>query len=77
MNFWPNVSRNRVKALLDFLHSEFARSPLSLQQTPFSRSLRSTICDSGHPHLMRTLKITNGGQKRAKKTEFGGEREGR
>jgi len=56
------------------LYSAFARSPLSLPQSLFSRSLRSTICNLGHPHPMRTLRITNGGHERAKKTEFGGER---
>jgi len=32
----------------------------SLPQSLFSRSLRSTICNPGHPHPMRTLRITNG-----------------
>jgi len=51
-------------------------SPLSLPQSPFSRSLRSNICNLGHPHPMRTLRITNGGPERAKKQSLG-EREGR
>ena len=56
--------------------SVFARSPLSLPQTPCSRSLRSTICNPRHPHPMRTLRITNGGPERVKKkTEFGAKRE--
>ena len=54
-------------------NSVFARSPLSLPQSLFSRSLRSTICNPGHPHPMRTPRITNGGPERAKK-HFGGER---
>jgi len=41
--------------------------PLSLPQSTFSRSLRSTICNPGHPHPMRTLWITSGGPERAKK----------
>jgi len=49
---------------------------LSLSQSLFSRSLRSTICNSGHPHPMRTLRITNGGPERAEKPSLG-EREGR
>ena len=57
-------------------YSVSARSPLSLPQSPFSRSLRSTICDPGHPHPMRTLRITNGGPERAKKRSLG-EREGK
>jgi len=55
-------------------YSMFARSPLSLPQSLFPRSLRSTICNPGHPHPMRTLRITHGGPERAKKTEFRGER---
>jgi len=55
-------------------YSVFARSRLTLPQTPFSRSLRS-ICDPGHPHPMRTLQITNGGPERARKQSLG-EREG-
>ena len=52
----------------------FARSPLSLPQIPFSRSLRSTICNPGSPHPMRTLRITNGGPERAKNGVWGRER---
>ena len=48
------------------VYSVLARSPLSLLQSPFSRSLRSTICNPGHSHPMRTLRITNGGPERAK-----------
>jgi len=48
----------------------FARSPPSLPQTLFSRSLRSTIFDPGHPHPMRTLWITNGGPERVKKRNW-------
>ena len=55
-------------------YSVFARSPLP--QSPFFRSLRSTICNLGHPHPMRTLWITNGGPERAKKRSLG-EREER
>jgi len=55
-------------------YSEFARSPLSLPQTLFSHSLRSTICNPVHPLPMKTLRITNGGPERAKKTELRGER---
>jgi len=54
----------------------FARSPISLSRTPFSRSLRSTICKPGQPYPMRTLRIINGGPERAKKRSLG-EREGR
>ena len=46
-------------------YTEFARFPLSFPQTLFSHSLRSTICNPGHPHLMRTLRITNSGPERA------------
>jgi len=60
----------------EVLYSVSARSPLSLPQSPFSRSLRSTICDPGHLHPMRTLRITNGGPERAKKKRSLGEREG-
>jgi len=42
-------------------------SPLSPPHTPFSRSLRSTICNPEHPHPIRTLWITNGRPERAKK----------
>jgi len=48
-----------------------SRSPLSLPQSPFSRSLRSTIGNPGHPHPMRTLRITNGGPERATKWSLG------
>jgi len=51
----------------EFLYSVLARSSVSLPETPFSRSLRSTICIPGHPHPMRSLWITNGGPERAKK----------
>jgi len=56
--------------------SVFARSPLSLPQSPLPRSFRSTICNPGQPHPMRTLRIPNGGPERAKKQSLG-EREGR
>jgi len=62
--------------LLGENYSVFARSPLSLPQSLFSRSLRSTICNPGHPHPMGTLRITNEGPERAKKQSLG-EREGR
>jgi len=54
-----------------YSYSVFARSLLSLPQTPFSRSLRSTICNPGHPYSIRTLRITNGGPERAKKRSGG------
>jgi len=54
----------------------FARSTLSLPQGLFSRSLRSTICNPGHPHPMRTLRITNDGPEREEKQSLG-EREER
>jgi len=57
-------------------NSGFARSPLSLPQSLFSRSPRSTVCNPGHPHPMITLRITNGRLERAKKQSLG-EREGR
>jgi len=59
--------------LVLFFGGVFARSPLSLPQTPFSRSLRSAICNPGQPYLMRRLRITNGGHERAKKQGLGRE----
>ena len=51
-------------------------TPLSFPQTPFSRSLSSTICNPEHPHPMRMLWITNGEPERAIKRSLG-KREGR
>jgi len=58
-------SQNRVLCLHDL-----SLSP----KLPFPRSLRSTICNPGHPHPMRTLRITNGGHERVKKRSVGRER---
>jgi len=70
------LSRLQVKDL-HVLNSVFARSPLSLSPKVcfLARSgppfvIRSVLIGwghPGHPHPMRTLRITNGGPERAKK----------
>jgi len=72
--FRTGISSIRI-ALYRVQNSVFSRSPLSLPQSLFPRSLRSTICNPGHPHPMRTLRITNGGPERAVKQSLGRERE--
>jgi len=42
---FPDVNCRTPSATTRTTYTVFARSPLSLLQTPFSRSLRSTICD--------------------------------
>jgi len=73
----------RVRLHLDILlnhlllsYSVFARSPLSLPQTPLFRSFRSAICNPERSHWMGMPWITYGGPERARKRTLG-EREGR
>jgi len=69
--------REVIRQKCNLTYSVFARSPLFSPQTPFSRSLRSTIGNPGHPHSMRTLWIANGGPERAKNGVWGRERRDR
>jgi len=59
-----------IYELFKQIQSVFARSPISLPRTPFSRSLTSPICNPG-PHPKRTLWTTKGGPERATKRRLG------
>jgi len=73
LNFTPNTLGCFG---LSPMYSMFARSPLSVPQTPFFRSFRSTICNPERSHWMGMPRITNGGPERARKRTLG-QREGR
>ena len=67
---------NRIPApRIDSTNSEFARSPLSFSQTPFSRLL-SAVGNPGHPHPMTTLLITNSGSVSERKKGVRGKERG-